>query len=493
VICSLTRAAAAVVQGRIDLPKGNAATLHSLAFHSLDRPSIAEIGVLAKQWNGQPDLPPGWALHLPQEAIDEGVVSEQGQGTALALYSRLRASGSADWGGLESFVEAWDDFKAQTGSMDFQDLLDLALLECPTAPGDPVCFVTDETQDFTPVAHQLADQWGAAATHYVVAGDGAQTLYQWAGADWRSMLEPLPEGHERVLSRSYRLPVEVHRYAEEWLSRHSPPMCDNRVYRPREAEGSVRHVNTDWRDGDGLAGIVASLLEGETGMENSPDPTVMVLTTCAYMLEPTIAALRNLGLAYHNPYRRANGRWNPLREREGAVSTLHRLRMWLSDVWSDDGAVAWLEMLPAKTCWRVPKTTALESLEGRRGLTIRDLAPLLQDSALNAQAGQDGAWLIENVPLKYRGPLAYAYRLWQHDPASLGTPPRVVVGTIHSVKGGEASAVVLCPDLSPAGQAERGTEEGRDASIRLHYVGVTRASESVTICAPASAKASVYN
>jgi superfamily I DNA/RNA helicase len=68
--------------------------------------------------------------------------------------------------------------------------------------------------------------------------------------------------------------------------------------------------------------------------------------------------------------------------------------------------------------------------------------------------------------------------------------PRVIVGTIHSVKGGEADIVYLFPDLSKAGDAQyqqRGTP--RDSVIRLFYVGVTRARETLYLCSAESGAA----
>jgi superfamily I DNA/RNA helicase len=65
--------------------------------------------------------------------------------------------------------------------------------------------------------------------------------------------------------------------------------------------------------------------------------------------------------------------------------------------------------------------------------------------------------------------------------------PRAIVGTIHSVKGGEADVVFLFPDLSrSAAKAYDGQGSTRDSVIRLFYVGVTRAREAVYICEPAS-------
>ena len=40
---------------------------------------------------------------------------------------------------------------------------------------------------------------------------------------------------------------------------------------------------------------------------------VMFLTSCGYMLRPIIAVLRKHGIPFHNPYRKSNGFWNPLR------------------------------------------------------------------------------------------------------------------------------------------------------------------------------------
>jgi superfamily I DNA/RNA helicase len=61
--------------------------------------------------------------------------------------------------------------------------------------------------------------------------------------------------------------------------------------------------------------------------------------------------------------------------------------------------------------------------------------------------------------------------------------PKVVVGTIHSVKGGQADVVYLFPDLSQAGDAQynRGGA-ARDSAIRVFYVGLTRARETLYIC-----------
>ena len=67
----------------------------------------------------------------------------------------------------------------------------------------------------------------------------------------------------------------------------------------------------------------------------------------------------------------------------------------------------------------------------------------------------------------------------------LEQPPQVIIGTIASVKGGEADSVYLWPDLSPAGIEEWHSRD-KSAIYRLFYVGITRAKETLTILAPSS-------
>ena len=68
-------------------------------------------------------------------------------------------------------------------------------------------------------------------------------------------------------------------------------------------------------------------------------------------------------------------------------------------------------------------------------------------------------------------------------PRALFETPKAIVGTIHSVKGGQADVVYLFPDLSQAGDAQYAHGGvARDSVIRQFYVGVTRARETLYLC-----------
>ena len=69
---------------------------------------------------------------------------------------------------------------------------------------------------------------------------------------------------------------------------------------------------------------------------------------------------------------------------------------------------------------------------------------------------------------------------------ALKSAPQVILGTGHSVKGGEADVVYFLPDLSASGSRQwEGSRQQRDAIVRLAYVMMTRARETLVICEPA--------
>ena len=65
---------------------------------------------------------------------------------------------------------------------------------------------------------------------------------------------------------------------------------------------------------------------------------------------------------------------------------------------------------------------------------------------------------------------------------ALKESPKVIVGTIHSVKGGEADTVIVLPDLSPQANDLLHKKEAKDSLNRLFYVAVTRTKNKLYLC-----------
>ncbi len=108
--------------------------------------------------------------------------------------------------------------------------------------------------------------------------------------------------------------------------------------------------------------------------------------------------------------------------------------------------------------------------------------------ALDALARGDVEWFRRNVRARYRTRvLDYAIHVSSRfGRSALTDPPRITIGTIHSVKGGEADVVYLFPDLSPAGIEQYRRPEGRASIIRTFFVGMTRARSELVLCGASS-------
>lgn len=482
VLTSFTRASAAVLAGRIAVPRENIATLHALAYRALGSPPLAEKGDLAKRWNEGHQNNPEWQVDGGISSEDDGLTMPDAEvGLALRIYSLARMTmlpiAHPYFHQTRDFAEAWEDWKHETGSIDFADMLELALVEAPLL--DKPVFIVDEAQDLVPMQWSLVKHWGSRVERLVVAGDPAQVLYSFVGARPDEILTPLEGEHLWPLVQSYRLPRAVQAHAERWLSRHSGPMMAGREYRPRAAEGAVSYSPATWRDPEAVVDAI-----------EQDERDAMVLAPCAYMLQPVIAELRSRGIPFANKYRRSAGNWNPLASvtHRGGGGDTRKSTARMIAAFVDDGEPAeWLPLVRANTfLLRSAKKMIEEGGEPVEGL--------LRPEHRDAFAARDLRWLQGRMLAEYARAAEYAVEVIQRNgTAVLKQEPRVTIGTFHSVKGGESRRVFLFPDLSFAGSAERyASTAGADAAIRLGYVGLTRASEDLVLCEAADPDRSLW-
>ena len=481
-LTSLTRSAAAVLAGRVDVPRNNVATLHALAYRALGSPPLAEEGELAAQWNALHPHNPAWHVGGPMSTEEDGLALPDAEtGEMMRLYALARARlvpvGHPLYALTKDFRRAWTDYKYETGAIDFTDMLEEAAGQVAMLP-QPVLIV-DEAQDLVPLQWSLARQWGSYAERFLASGDPAQVLYNFAGARPDDFLTELPPDHIRVLSQSYRLPEAVLRHAERFLSGHSGRLMVGREYRPRaqrdhpDAIGVVRFSEATWRRPE----QVVEMIERD-------ERDCMVLASCSFMLAPLISALRERGIPFANRYRQGTGAWNPLLRRSGTTSTAGMVAAYADR----KPAKEWVELVRADVFML---RGAKKYLAGDGGDTVEGL---LKPEHMAAFEARDLNWLRDHMLTKYVQPATYAIDvIRKQGTAALTAEPRVTVGTIHSVKGGEARVVYLFPDISAAGEQERqASRDGEDAAIRLGYVGITRASEDVVLCSAADPRRGMW-
>jgi hypothetical protein len=220
------------------------------------------------------------------------------------------------------------------------------------------------------------------------------------------------------------------------------------------------------------------------------------------MLEPLKRVLRERGLPFHNPYRPKRIDWNPLAPLKRGTSPAERVLAFLKPRDEADGRPWTGEDMRSWTAWVRPHTILLDSaaeiikrMSPNMCVSEELLHDLLKPHALLAFAelicGDSVEayikWWLRHMPVKRKRLAAYPANVaTQFGVQALIDQPQIVIGTGHSVKGGEADVVYVFPDLSASGMRQwSGYRHERDALIRLGYVMMTRARETLVLCEPA--------
>jgi len=498
-VTSFTKAAAAELAGRKQaIPRHRIGTLHSHCYRALESPKIAE--ELLDEWNkDHPDRRlSGEGGDLDEAATDQHYGGEYDEILAEINSLRARLVHTDFWPArVQEFHRRWSEWKSANGLLDYTDLLETALRDIKVAPGCPRVIIGDEAQDFSLLQLTLLRQWAKHAEYLLVAGDDDQLLYGWCGCTPDAFLNPpVPAENKRFLKQSFRVPRTIHAHAVAWVERLQ--QREPKEYLPRDEEGDLRRLEVGtWKNPE------AVLKDAERYL--AAGKSVMFLTACSYMLEPLVQVLRNAGIPFHNPYRTKRGDWNPLRAGNG-TSAATRLLSFLrprEEAWGEDAAHwtgsdlrAWLAPVKSDGFLARGAKAAIERLSDEAALDVAELRRLLLpegvESLITTVAEAEIAdcirWYYDHCLESKRKPLLFPCRVAvRRGCAALRSRPQIIVGTIHSVKGGEADAVYLFPDISSSGgrEWEKGGV-GRDGVVRQFYVGMTRARESLIICEPFS-------
>ena len=501
-VASLTKTAAQEIASRLPLPRERIGTLHSHAYRALGSPPLLEKHV--DDWN---DRHQHWALGGGSSG-DEGDrdVALMGKPSGTRLMEALgvlrhRMVPEQYWPpDVLAFGRAWKAWKEELDVIDFDDMIELALSDVPTAPQSPQVLIVDEAQDCSILELALIRKWAQHASYVVLAGDGDQAIFGWRGADAEAFLGgDIPEAHNYKLTQSFRVPRAVHAVASRWIAQAQKRYAVE--YHPRDFEGSVYRSPTSARMPQAFVAEIQEQLRARVARQGS----VMVLATCSYMLTKILRELRSKGVPFHNPYRVTNGAWNPMR---GGVD---RLACFLApsphfadddhpaSLWNIRQLQRWVEVVKANVLPRGAKAMIAERAaaqrrrdeigamtpEYARELIGDDLFERIQELTLESRDDplRSAKWLEANLLESKRAQMQFAFDIVRNKGLrALREKPRVIVGTIHSVKGGEAEHVHLLPDLARSSfQGWVTPGPSRDAVLRLFYVAATRASETLTI------------
>ena len=494
-VASLTKAAAAEVNRNNNLYPDQLGTLHAHAYNALSNPQMAHTKSSVEAWSAEyPEYTMSALQNNRGEDIDKDNITptrDSPGNNLLGIYQwhrarRLPRSEMPDH--VQKFAALWEDFKHNMATLDYTDLIEQALLNTKTGPGIPDVIYADESQDFDFLEMELLRKWGAAAGSLILMGDPDQNLYSFRGSDPRAFTTPsIPEIQWRTLTQSYRIPRAVHQHAIGWVNRQQDRHQVN--YRPRDAQGQVLHSQANWHHPERIIPDVTSYIE--------EGKQVMILASASYLLEPTIDILRFHAIPFHNPQRRSNGKWNPIPTRSGTTNAAQRLsaflRMSETGAWSAADIRTWAAVIKTSEIAKMRNAKVFieelqdddTDLDGKPAVSTDVLFELFDDTTLDAAYAGDIDWYEKHLSAQAQKPATFALevaRTWGAQ--ALTASPSVVIGTCHSVKGGEADVVYLFPDLSRSSQNEwqNGAGDHAGAVYRLFYVGMTRARETLILC-----------
>ena len=359
------------------------------------------------------------------------------------------------------FCSTLTKYKYETGLLDFNDMLEQAT---DTGPLDSVSVaIIDEAQDLSLRQWDVVQSLFPHCNQVIIAGDDDQAIYEWSGADLPSFLNL--KGVTTVLDRSYRLPQVIFDYADQIVSRIKRRFMKS--WSPDQRAGSVRTIA---------------------------------------MLDPLKERLtRNDGESWLFLFRNA---YFMTRE-DGGPSFVDQLKSWGVPTAIKDKTLYKHDDLRA--------IHAFELLRSGKAVSSSDVALLygkyLRGNSVQIKRGckqlpQDTPdivtweWLVENAGLvadrsskwfelqmfgKQMNPTLNTisikdvnyYRQLRRNGFKTTDGPKIVLSTIHGVKGGEADNVIVYDGMS--GRTARGMIENPDAEHRVWYVAVTRARENLFV------------
>ncbi|MCE7008259.1 ATP-dependent DNA helicase UvrD2 [Kibdelosporangium philippinense] len=361
--------------------------------------------------------------------------------------------------------QGYEKLKNRAKVLDFDDLLlhTAAVLEEHPQVAEEFheryrCFVVDEYQDVTPLQQRVLDGWLGQRDDLTVVGDANQTIYSFAGASPRPLLEftrRFPEASVVRLERDYRSTPQVVTLANQVISAARDRPAGSRLkligQRPAGPVPQFHEYDDEPAEAAAVAERIKDLVDAGT-----PLSEIAVLFRVNAQSEVFEQALTEAGIPY---LVRGGERFFERQEVRQAMSVLRMA--------SADAPEGELPDLVRKALERVGLTA--EPPTGGSARERWESLLAIVELAEELTATLEGADLPRFVAeLETRAAA-------QHPPTVEG----VTLASLHASKGLEWDAVFLIGlvDGTLPIQFADGDEPAIEEERRLLYVGVTRARE----------------
>ena len=369
-------------------------------------------------------------LRIIQLAKLRGITPEQ-------QYNLKEHTQDIEIGQLKQFVYDLNQYKKEYNLIDFTDMI-TEFVKSDKSPKFDVVFI-DEAQDLSLSQWDMAKSIWDKTGDTFIAGDDDQAIFRWAGADVDSFITQT--GKIMQLTQSYRIPQVVHDVASRIVNK-----IQNRLpkeWRPKTQRGLLSYYD-------------------DFEQVNMKQGNWLVLARTRFMLNELEDQLYSRGLYYENKFKT-----NKEQDLYKAITDWENLRKDV-DINYDQ-----LE--------RISSYMSQNHFE-KQSLKYMDKDANYKMSGLRERGWlkTDKIWFeaFDSAPQKK---VRYIRRMRENG-EKLNSAPRIILSTIHGVKGGEQDNVVLLTDLSR--NTQRNYENNPDDENRLFYVGATRTKNHLHVIRP---------
>jgi len=387
---------------------------------------------------------------------------------------------------IAAVYTGYEQLKLSTGLLDFDDLLlhTAAALEThPEVAGEfrerYRCFVVDEYQDVTPLQQRVLDAWLGERDDLTVVGDANQTIYTFAGATPRYLLDfsrRFPEAVVVRLRRDYRSTPQVVSAANTVISAARGQSAGTRLRLEGQQPPGPEPTFTEFDDEPAEASAVATAIRRMIA-DGIAASEIAVLFRVNAQSEVYERALDEVGVPYQV---RGGERFFSRPEVRQAMTTLRAAgsaAVSAAAAWQDAaGAPEATDpgaLVAAVRAVLVPLGLTDEPAAGSAGRqrweSLRALVGLAEELA----AVEPGADLARFA----------AELLTRADASHPPTVQGVTLASLHAAKGLEWDAVYLVGlvDGTLPIQHADGDDTKIEEERRLLYVGVTRARRHLAL------------
>jgi len=353
---------------------------------------------------------------------------------------------------FQSIITAYEHFKSfesqpgirENDRLDFTDMIEKFIKE-GHSPKLKVLMV-DESQDLTPLQWDLIFKLSKNAEIIYLAGDDDQAIYEWNGADADFFIH-FP-GRVKVLQQSRRIPGRVH-YFSKLLMLPAKGRRQEKEFDPREAEGSIttytnlKHIDINY------------------------DESWMILSRIRKVKDEVEEDLYEMGIYFQD----VQGRKSFKIEQWQAIKAWNHL-MDGGSITREEACIMYHYIQNIDHGYRSADSQKWNFAHPNQPFNFDDLQ-------LRAGLREDkGSW-IDKLKIRFKDKeKQYFIRLMEKG-IDLNESSKIIVDTIHAVKGGEADNVVMLAKSNWPSHYERKNLEEKIRELRVWYTGVTRTKKAL--------------